>query len=114
MTHARPNNTDEQQVTINAAEASVTPQQCRRLIACMTCCTDAVICAKGKKSPVEKKAQKTNKNENSYVIWYVNISRHRIFDLLINWINFWVINAEKNWNFHFFKWKELLFVELHM
>ncbi|KAM4526781.1 vesicle transport through interaction with t-SNAREs homolog 1A isoform 1-T1 [Fundulus diaphanus] len=43
----RPNNANELKAAIEASWASITPQQCHRLIASMPRCIDAVICAKG-------------------------------------------------------------------
>nr|ACO51862.1 Transposable element Tc1 transposase [Aquarana catesbeiana] len=47
MRDTRPNNEDELRATIKAAWASITPQQCHRLIASMPQRIDAVIHAKG-------------------------------------------------------------------
>ena len=47
MRDSRPNNTDELKATIRVTWASITPQQCHRLIASMPCHIDAVINAKG-------------------------------------------------------------------
>ncbi|KAF7642481.1 hypothetical protein LDENG_00257210 [Lucifuga dentata] len=44
---ARPHNTDELKTAIKATWASITPQQCHRLIASMPRRIDAVIHAKG-------------------------------------------------------------------
>ncbi len=43
MRDTRPNNADDLNVTIKVTWASITPEQCHRLIASMTCCIDAVI-----------------------------------------------------------------------
>ncbi len=47
MRDTRPNNTDDLKAAIKATWASITPEQCHRLIAFMPRCIDAVIHAKG-------------------------------------------------------------------
>ncbi len=47
MRDTRPKNTDDLKAAIKATWASITPEQCHRLIASMPRCIDAVIHAKG-------------------------------------------------------------------
>lgn len=47
MRNTRPNNTDDLKAAIKVIWATVTPQQCQRLIISMPCLNDAVIHAKG-------------------------------------------------------------------
>ncbi len=49
----RPNHTDKLKAAIKATWASITPQQCHRLIASMPCCIEAVIHAKGAQPSIE-------------------------------------------------------------
>ncbi len=47
MRDTRPNNADDLKISIKATWASITPEQCHRLIVSMPRCIDAVIHAKG-------------------------------------------------------------------
>ncbi|KAJ7319862.1 hypothetical protein JRQ81_019373 [Phrynocephalus forsythii] len=47
MRDMRPKNAAELKTTIEASWSSITPQQCQRLIASMSCCIETVIDAKG-------------------------------------------------------------------
>ncbi len=47
MRDTRPNNADDLKASIKATWASITPEQCHRLIASMPRCIEAVIYAKG-------------------------------------------------------------------
>ncbi len=77
MRDTRPNNTDDLKAAIKATWASITPQQCHRLIAFMPCRIHAVIYGKG--GPI-----KYSVHRNEHTFQKPDISVYNILLLLIS------------------------------